>query len=60
MGLDQIRPGDMLFYARNGVIYHVAIYIGNGQMIHAANESLGVTISSINYADIYCAVSIMP
>ncbi|MBQ1208337.1 MAG: C40 family peptidase, partial [Lachnospiraceae bacterium] len=60
VGLDQIRPGDMLFYARNGVIYHVAIYIGNGQMIHAANESLGVTISSINYADIYCAVSIMP
>ena len=60
VSLDQIRPGDMIFYARNGVVYHVAIYIGNGQIIHAANESLGVCISSLNYADIYCAVSVMP
>lgn len=60
VSLDSIRPGDLIFYARNGVIYHVAIYIGNGQIIHAANESLGVCISSLNYADIYCAVSLMP
>ena len=60
VSLDSIRPGDLIFYARNGVVYHVAIYIGGGQIIHAANESLGVCISSLNYADIYCAVSLMP
>ena len=60
VSLDSIRPGDLIFYARNGVVYHVAIYIGDGQIIHAANESLGVCVSSLNYADIYCAVSLMP
>lgn len=60
VSLDTIRPGDLVFYARNGVVYHVAIYIGNGQIIHAANETLGVCIQSIYVADIYCIRSYLP
>jgi cell wall-associated NlpC family hydrolase len=43
------QPGDLLFYATSGGIKvtHVAIYIGNGQMIHSAT-SKGVSIVSIN------------
>lgn len=43
------QPGDLLFYATSGgqKVTHVAIYIGNGQMIHAAT-SKGVSIASIN------------
>ena len=43
------KPGDLLFYATSGgkKVTHVAIYIGNGQMIHAAT-SKGVSIASIN------------
>ncbi len=58
--MDTIRPGDLVFYARNGVVYHVAIYIGNGQIIHAANETLGVCIQSVYVADIYCVRSYLP
>ncbi|MEH7886702.1 SH3 domain-containing C40 family peptidase [Bacillus sp. JJ1609] len=43
------QPGDLLFYATSGglKVTHVAIYIGNGQMIHAATSN-GVSITSIN------------
>ncbi len=58
--METIRPGDLVFYARNGVVYHVAIYIGNGQIIHAANETLGVCIQSVYVADIYCIKSFLP
>lgn len=58
--MDTARPGDLIFYARNGVVYHVAIYIGNGQIIHAANEALGVCIQSAYIADIYCVKSYLP
>lgn len=58
--MDTIRPGDLIFYASGGVVYHVAIYIGNGQIIHAANEVLGVCIGGINYANVHCIMSVLP
>ena len=58
--METIRPGDLVFYARDGRVYHVAIYIGNGQIIHAANETLGVCIQSVYVADIYCIKSYLP
>ena len=38
---DTIRPGDLIFYVGRypGVIGHVAIYIGNGKIIHAVSVS---------------------
>lgn len=45
-----IRPGDLVFYAnKSGTINHVAIYIGNGQIVHAANKRSGIKISSWRY-----------
>lgn len=45
-----LMPGDVVFFANTYKpgISHAGIYIGNGQMIHAENESTGVMISSIN------------
>ncbi len=46
----EAQPGDLIFLQgtyRAGVS-HVGIYIGNGQMIHAADESTGVTYGSVN------------
>jgi cell wall-associated NlpC family hydrolase len=48
------QPGDLIFFQntyRDG-ISHAAIYIGDGQIIHAENEGSGVTIDSI-YSDYY-------
>lgn len=43
-----VRPGDLFFYGSGGVS-HVAMYIGNGQIIHASNPRSGIKISSAYY-----------
>ncbi len=50
----QIQPGDLLFYGRAGVsgVGHVAIYIGNGKIVHAASERSGICISNARYTTI--------
>ena len=46
----QAQPGDLLFYSNiGGPINHVAIYIGNGQIIHSASERSGILISDWHY-----------
>ena len=46
----EIQPGDLVFYANSsGTINHVAIYIGNGQVIHASSPKTGIKISKYNY-----------
>lgn len=43
-----VRPGDLFFYGSGGVS-HVAMYIGNGQIIHASNPRTGIKISAAYY-----------
>ena len=46
------KVGDLVFYANSsGVIDHVAIYIGNNQIVHAASSKSGIKISNWNYRD---------
>ena len=45
--VDAAVPGDLIFYARNGYVYHVSMYIGNGQVVHAAGRKLGIITSGI-------------
>lgn len=47
-----LKPGDLIFYSyeENGEfrnISHVAIYVGDGKMVHAANESRGVVMDDL-------------
>ncbi len=44
-----IRPGDLVFYGSGSYISHVAMYIGNGQVIHASNPRTGIKISNMYY-----------
>ena len=45
-----LLPGDLVFFADSaGVVNHVAMYIGGGQIVHAASTRLGIIISSLNY-----------
>ena len=57
---DQIRPGDLIFYGNGSSINHVAIYIGNGQVVHASNARDGIKISSAFYRTPVCIVSYLP
>ena len=45
----QMQPGDLLFYSGGSGINHVAMYIGNGQIVHAASRRSGIKISKWNY-----------
>ncbi len=45
---ENLQPGDLVFFAKNGYVHHVGIYIGNGNMIHAPQTGDVVKISSIN------------
>ena len=56
----QMRPGDLVFYTgRNGVVNHVAMYIGNGQIVHAASRRSGIKISTWNYRNPYRIVNVL-
>ncbi|MDF2595602.1 MAG: hypothetical protein K0R69_1943 [Clostridia bacterium] len=46
----EIQPGDLVFYGSNGrTIDHVAIYAGNGQIVHASDARSGIKMSRLHY-----------
>lgn len=50
VSLDSLLPGDLLFYSNGGSgIGHVALYIGNGQVVHASTPATGIKISDYMY-----------
>ncbi|MEU2630661.1 transglycosylase family protein [Kitasatospora sp. NPDC007106] len=50
VSLDNLQPGDLLFWSNNGSnsgVHHVALYIGDGKYVEAANPSAGVRVQTI-------------
>lgn len=56
VSIDQLRVGDLVFFTtpkrknKSGIdrIGHVAVYLGNGLMLHTFRPGIGVTISELN------------
>jgi len=46
--IQDMEPGDLLFYGDYG-INHVALYIGDGKIIHASTSATGIKISDYDY-----------
>lgn len=46
---EEALPGDLLFYGGKSYINHVAIYIGNDQVVHASTAKTGIKISEAKY-----------
>ncbi len=45
--LEHLLPGDLIFYTNSkGVVDHVAMYIGDGKIVHAASKKSGIKVSS--------------
>ena len=56
----EMRPGDLIFYTNSkGTINHVAMYIGNGQIVHAASRRSGIKISTWNYRNPYRIINLL-
>ena len=49
VSMDDLQAGDLLFYDNGGYVGHVAIYCGDGTVVHASNEETGITISDVDY-----------
>lgn len=45
--IDDAEPGDLIFYAKDGYVYHVSMYIGNGQVVQAYSSEAGIITSDI-------------
>lgn len=49
VSIDNARQGDLIFYGSGNSVNHVAIYIGNGKVVHASNARTGIIVSDWNY-----------
>lgn len=45
--VSEIQIGDLVLSGYNGTTHHVAIYIGNGQIVHALNSNVGIVITDL-------------
>lgn len=54
------KPGDLFFYGSGRGISHVAIYIGNGQIVHASNKRDGIKVSNAYYRNPICVTRYLP
>lgn len=47
VSVSQIQIGDLVLSGYEGKTHHVAIYIGNGQIVHALNPNAGIVITDL-------------
>lgn len=54
--VEQLQPGDLVFYSRDGGYhcYHVALYLGDNNVVHAVGYSHGVKVTSIWFCSGFC------
>ena len=59
INIGEAKPGDLIFYGNGKRINHVAIYIGNGMVVHASNPRTGIRTSGVRYRTPVKAVRIL-
>ncbi|KAG0091417.1 hypothetical protein BGZ93_003273 [Podila epicladia] len=47
IGASERQPGDLVFYGTRSDVHHVALYIGNNQMIEAQKTGVPVKVSGL-------------
>lgn len=57
--LEEARPGDLIFYAEDGVVYHVIIYTGDGQSVQAMGSDEGIVMAPVDYGSAVWAVRVL-
>ena len=59
IAVEEAQPGDLIFYADGGSIYHVVLYIGNGQVVHASSAATGIKVSNVYWENAVWAVRVL-
>ncbi|MCH0563190.1 MULTISPECIES: C40 family peptidase [unclassified Streptomyces] len=49
VSLNNLQPGDILYWGGAGSAYHVAVYVGGGMFVGAQNPSSGVVEKPLSY-----------
>ena len=47
--VEEAKAGDLFFYGSSSYADHVAIYMGDGNVVHASSPSVGIIISPVRY-----------
>ena len=48
IAVEDAQPGDLIFYAKEGHVYHVVMYAGDGKTIEAASTKEGIVQKTVN------------
>ena len=57
--VSEAKPGDLILYAKDGAVYHVVMYMGDGKTIEAANSNQGIICSVVDTAHAVWATRII-
>ena len=57
--MEDAQPGDLIFYAKAGHVYHVVMYAGDGKTIEAANTKAGIISGTVNTENAVWATRIL-
>ncbi len=57
--ISDAAPGDLIFFAANGYVYHVALYAGDGMTIEAYSENRGIIATPIGNRDAVWATRVI-
>ena len=57
--MEEMQSVDLLFYSGSCGINHVALYIGDGKIVHASTEKTGIKTSPYDYREPVKIVSLL-
>ena len=57
--VEEAAPGDLIFYAKEGHVYHVVMYAGNGKTVEARSEEYGIIFGNVYYTDAVWATRLL-
>ena len=57
--VDNALPGDLIFFAKDGYVYHVALYVGNDQTIEAFGVAQGIIRNRVDHANAVWATRVI-
>ncbi len=54
VGMNELQPGDLLFFSRGAKIGHVAMYAGSGMIVHAKGTKYGIVYEKLGENPVIC------